>query len=94
MDVQVLQEAVDKLHATFESTTLETESRKIAAKLEEAHFNSGDVKPIADCVLSLLLAARSRGYDVEAVFESLDRIARHALVSNWKRMPDGTYQAT
>ena len=94
MDIQVLQEAVEKLHATFESTSLETEARKISHKLEEAHFNSGAVRPIADCVLSLLLAARSRGYDVEEVFTSLEGIARHALNSNWKRMPDGTYQST
>ncbi len=93
MDTEMLQEAVEKLHATFESTSLDVEARKIAQKLEEARFNSGAVKPLADCIFSLLLAARSRGYDVDAVFASLDGIARHALTSHWKKMPDGTYQS-
>ncbi len=93
MDMTMLRQAVEKLHETFDRTDMEVEARKIVQKLDEAKYNPGDLKPIADCMFSLLLAARSRGYTVEAVFEELARTAERCLETRWKKMPDGTYRA-
>ena len=91
---ETIQQSVEKLHDTFERTDLEVEWKKIQTKVEEARYNPGALKPLADCIFSLLLAARSRGYSVEAVFEALEGIAAKNLERKWKKMPDGTYQAT
>jgi hypothetical protein len=88
-----IQACVEKLHDTFERTDLDVEWKKIEQKLEEARYNPGDVTPLADCILSILLAARSRGFSVKSVFMALDRIAAENLNRRWKRMDDGTYQA-
>ncbi len=93
MDVTILQQATEKLHDAFERSDLEIEARKIAQKLEEAHYNPGDLQPITDCMFSLLLAARSRGYTVPVVLDELTRTAQRCLEKRWKKMPDGTYQA-
>jgi hypothetical protein len=93
MDMTVLQEAVEKLHETFDRTDFDIEARKISQKLEEAHYSPGDIHPIVDCMLSLLIAARGRGYSVAAVFDQLTRTAEGCLRKRWKKMPDGTYQA-
>ena len=91
---EVIEQSVEKLHETFENTDLEMEWKKIQTKMEEARYNPGALKPLADCIFSILLAARSRGYAVPAVFEALDAIAAKNLDRKWKKMPDGTYQAT
>jgi len=93
VDVETIQRSVDKLHEVFERSDLEIECRKIQQKIEEARFNPGDVRPLADCVYSLLLAARSRGFSVKAVLDSLEAVSRENLERRWKRMEDGTYQA-
>jgi hypothetical protein len=84
---------VEQLHKTFERSDLDIEWKKIEQKLEEARYNPGDIGPLADCILSILLAARSRGFKVEAVLEALNRTAEDHLDRRWKRMEDGTYQA-
>jgi len=66
---------------------------KIQEKLEEARYNPGDVRPLADCMFSILLAARNRGYSVTAVFEELGKVAEDSMRRRWKKMPDGTYRA-
>jgi hypothetical protein len=88
-----IQQSIEKLHETFDSTDLDVEARKIAQKLEEARYNPGDIGPLADCVFSLLLAARNRGYNVEAVFDAVNQVAEKSLNATWKKMDDGTYQA-
>ncbi len=88
-----LQESIDKLHSTFERSDLEVEWRKIQQKIEEARYNPGDVRPLADCIYSLLLAAKSRGFSAGAVLKELDRVAVDNLSREWKKMPDGTYQS-
>ena len=93
VDVETIQRSVDKLHEVFERSDLEIECRKIQQKIEEARFNPGDVRPLADCVYSLLLAALSRGFSVKAVLDSLEAVSRENLERRWKRMEDGTYQA-
>ena len=88
-----LQASVDKLHGIFECTDLEVEWKKIQQKVDEARYNPGDVTPLADCIYSLLLTARSRGFSVKAVFAALDKVAEENLKRDWKKMPDGTYRA-
>jgi hypothetical protein len=88
----VIQQSVDKLHGIFEKCDLEAEARKIQKKIEEARYNPGDIKPLVDCIFSLLLAARSRGYTVDDVMRELEKVAEANLKSSWKKMPDGTYQ--
>lgn len=88
-----LQESIEKLHETFDRSDLEVEWRKIQHKIDEARYNPGDVRPLADCVYSLLLAARSRGFSANAVLKELDRVAEDNLRREWKKMPDGTYQS-
>ena len=89
----MIQQGVDKLHETFDRTDLEVVGRKIEQKLKEARYNPGDIQPLADCMFSLLLAARSQGYSATAVFEALEQVAEKSLKANWKKMEDGTYQA-
>ena len=85
--------SVEKLHETFDRSDLDVEWKKIQHKIEEAKYNPGDVKPLADCIFSILLAARSRGHSVEAVLTELNKVAKDSLNRRWKKMPDGTYQA-
>jgi len=89
----IVQKSVDKLHDTFDCTDLDTEWKKIQCKFEEAKYNPGDVTPLADCVFSILLAARSRGFSVKSVMQALQNVAEKNLKRKWKKMPDGTYQA-
>jgi len=93
VDIETIQRSIDNLHEVFDRSDLEVEYRKIRRKIEEARFNPGDVRPLADCVYSLLLAARSRGFSVKAVMDSLEAVSRENLDRRWKRMEDGTYQA-
>jgi|GEM_PF-2328359 len=88
-----LQESVDKLHGIFERTDLETEWKKIRQKMQEARYNPGDIRPIADCMFSLLLAAKNHGFSVEAVFKEFGKVADENLRRRWKKMEDGTYQS-
>lgn len=90
---ELVQKSVDKLHDIFEKSDLESEWKKIQKKMEEARYNPGDVKPLADCIFSILLAARSRGFSVKTVFHELEKVAQSNLNKSWKKMPDGTYQA-
>ena len=93
-DITVLDHSVEKLHEVFDRTDIEVELKKIEQKMEEARYSPGDIKPLVDCMFSLLLAARSRGYKVPAVMEELNRVAEKNLQHRWKKMPDGTYRAT
>jgi len=88
-----VQRSVDKLHKIFDNTGLQMEWRKIEHKLEEARYNPGDVTPLADCVFSILLAAKSLGFSVNSVMDALETVAKKNLKRAWKKMPDGTYQA-
>lgn len=88
-----LERCVEKLHATFERTDLEMEARKIQEKIQEARYNPGDATPLADCILSILLAARSHGFSVAEVLRTLQKVAEANLDRRWKKMPDGTYHA-
>lgn len=92
-EVSVVSQAVEKLHGIFERTDLDVEWKKIQEKMQEAKYSAGDIKPLADCIFSILLAARSRGYGVRAVMEELKRIAEDSMTRRWKKMPDGTYRA-
>jgi hypothetical protein len=91
---KIIDESVEKLHSVFDRTDLDVEWKKIQEKIEEARYNPGDAKPFADCIFSLLLAARSRGFAPEAVFRELAKVAERSLQTRWKKMPDGTYRAT
>lgn len=88
-----LQDSVEKLHQTFERSDLEIECRKIQKKLEEAKYDPGSLRPLVDCIFSLFIAARSRGYNAEAVLKELEKVASESLSKRWKKMPDGTYQS-
>jgi hypothetical protein len=90
---ELIQKSVDKLHDIFEKSDLESEWKKIQVKMEEARYNPGDIKPLADCIFSILMAARSRGFSVKTVFHELEKVAQSNLNKSWKKMPDGTYQA-
>lgn len=90
---EILQKSVDKLHDIFDKTDLDTEWKKLQHKFEEAKYNPGDVTPLADCMFSILLAARSRGFKVSAVMQALEKVAENNLKRKWKKMADGTYQA-
>lgn len=91
--LEIIQQSVDKLHDTFDRSDLEMEWKKIEQKLEEATYSPGDVRPLADCIFSVLMAAKSRGYSVEAVFKELTKVAEDNLHKRWKKMPDGTYRS-
>ena len=92
--VETIQKSVDKLHDIFERADIEMECRKVNQKLNEARYNPGDIRPLADSIFSILLAARSQGFSVEAVMRELQAVAQENLDRKWKKMPDGTYQAT
>jgi len=89
----ILQKSVNKLHDVFDNTDMDIEWKKMQHKFEEAKYNPGDVTPLADCIFSILLAARSRGFTVKMVMESLEQVAEKNLRRKWKKMSDGTYQA-
>jgi len=91
--IKNLQEAVDKLHSTFDRTDLDVECRKIQQKMEEARYNPGDAKPFADSIFSLLLAAKNGGFNVDAIFSELERVAERMKQKRWKKMEDGTYKS-
>ncbi len=93
MDIQLVESCVEQLHDTFERTDLDAEWTKIQQKIEEARYNPGDLRPLADCILSLLVAARSRGHKAGVVLEALSNVSKENLNREWKKMPDGTYQA-
>ncbi len=93
MNIEIIEECIEKMHDTFDRTDLEIECTKIGQKLEEARYNPGAVRPLADCIFSLLMAARSRGYKAKDVMESLTAVAEDNINKNWKKMPDGTYRA-
>ena len=90
----ILHDSVEKLHELFEHTDLDTEYKKLREKMEEAKYNPGDVRPLADCIFLLLLAARNRGFKPATVLEELDRVAEDNLRRRWKPMKNGTYRAT
>ena len=89
---EIVQKSVDKLHDTFDHTDLDAEWKKIQQKFEEAKYNPGDVTPLVDCIFSMLLAARSRGFSVKTVMQELEKVAERNLHRKWKKMPDGTYK--
>lgn len=91
--VDRLQQSVDKLHGVFERTDLEIEWKKIQQKMQEARYNPGDVRPLADCIFSVLLAAKGHGFSVDSVLRELGKVADENLHRRWKRMEDGTYQS-
>ncbi len=92
MDIDMLEASVEKLHGVFERTDIEMEWKKIEQKLNEAKYSPGSVRPLADSIFSLLLAARSEGFSVKAVLAELEKVAQANLEHRWKRMDDGTYQ--
>ncbi len=93
IDIGVVEACVEKLHGIFDRTDLEIEAAKIQQKLAEARYNPGDVRPLADCIFSLLLAARSQGHKPGIVLDALTEISENNMEKQWKKMPDGTYQA-
>ena len=90
----VVGESVEKLHQVFGHPTFDVERRKIERKLEEAKYNPGNARALADCMLALLLIAKGWGFSPEVVFEELGRVAKECMGKRWKKMPDGTYQAS
>ena len=92
MDIEVLQASVEKLHEVFERTDIDMEWKKVEQKLNEAKYSPGNVRPLADSIFSLLLAARSEGFSVKAVLAELDKVSKANLERRWKQMDDGTYQ--
>jgi len=93
MTYEAIAKAVEKLHQMFDRTDVEVEWKKLQEKFEEARYNPGDIRPFADCILSVLLAARNQGFGAETVLKELDKLAGEYLQKRWKRMPDGTYRA-
>ena len=93
MEDDILHQSVEKLHALFDRTDIEVEWKKIQEKVEESLYNPGDLRPLADIIFSVLLAARSRGYDVDAVMKELHRVAENNMKRRWKKMENGTYRA-
>jgi len=89
---ELLQKTVDELHEKLEHPGIHIEAKKIDQKLREARYNPGDVTPLADCMLAILLAARSGGFTVRSVFRSLQKVAEDIGSKEWKKMPDGTYR--
>lgn len=87
-----IQKCVEELHEYLQHPDLAIETKKINQKLREAKYNPGSVKPLADCMLAILLAARSEGYSVNAVFDGLLKVAKEIRGKKWKKMPDGTYR--
>jgi hypothetical protein len=88
---ELLQKTVDELHEKLDHPGIDIEAKKIDQKLREARYNPGDVTPLADCMLAILLAARSQGFTVRSVFRSLQKVAEDIGSKKWKKMPDGTY---
>ena len=93
LDIETIEKSLSVLHDTFDRADIEIEWKKIQKKMEEARYNPGDVKPLADCIYSVLLAARSLGFPARVVLQELEKVAAENLSRRWKKMPDGTYQA-
>lgn len=87
-----IQKCVDELHEYLQHPDLEVETKKIMQKLREAKYNPGSLKPLADCMLAILLAARSQGYSTDDLFNELMKVAKEISGKKWKKMPDGTYR--
>jgi len=88
-----IQEVIDELHAYLQQPDLDIETKKIYQKLREAKYDKGNVMPLADCMLAILLAAKSEGFSVKTVFEAPQKVAKDIRGKKWKKMPDGTYRA-
>ena len=88
-----IQQRIEKLYEILKHPTLEAEHRKLEKKIEEIKYNLGDIHPVADCILIILLLARRQGFSVEAVLKALDEQSQTYLKREWKQMPDGTYQS-
>ena len=89
----VIEQAVNLLYETLEHPGLEEEGKKISAKLKEAQCNPGDIHPLADCMLAILLAGKNAGFTVNMMFDALKQLAMTVQSKEWKKMPDGTFQA-
>ena len=87
----VIDTIVEELHEKLGHPDIDAEARKIVSKLEEAHYNPGDVTPLADCIIAILLAGRSQGFPPSKVFEAVTKVCENVSGRDWKRMPDGTY---
>jgi hypothetical protein len=88
-----IEQAVNLLYEKLEHPGLEVEIKKIAAKLREAQYNPGDIQPLADCLLAILLAGKNAGFTVGMMFDALRRLAVGIQNRDWKKMQDGTFQA-
>lgn len=93
LDIETIEKSLSVLHDIFDRADMEVEWKKIQRKMEEAKYNPGDVRPLADCIYSLLLGARSLGFTAHVVLRELEKVAAENLSRRWKKMPDGTYQA-
>ena len=89
----VVRECVEEMREKLGHPGIAQERDKIVKKLEEASYNPGDVGVMADCILAVLLAARSQGFAPQTVFESLEARCKELKGRDWKQMPDGTFQA-
>jgi hypothetical protein len=90
---EVIQKSVDALYEAFGHPGLQDERKKILSKLQEAEYNLGNIRALADCIVAVLLAAKNQGFTVQMVLDELERVCRDSLGRKWKRMPDGTFQA-
>lgn len=89
---EAIQKSVDRFYELCDHPGLDIETVKIRQKLEEARYNPGAVRPLADCIYSILVAARSQGVDTGAVMKELERVADDNMKRKWKKMPDGTHR--
>jgi hypothetical protein len=88
-----VQKSVEKLREVFGHPGLDDERKKLEQKIGQAKYSPGSVRVWADCVLAILLAARSQGFQPQAVLDELEKLAKESLSKKWKKMPDGTFQA-
>ena len=87
----IIEKTIEELHEKLGHPDTDAEARKIARKLEEARYNPGDVTPLADCVIAILLAGRNQGFSPSTVFDAVRTVCDNIAGRDWKRMPDGTY---
>ncbi|MBL7114373.1 MAG: DUF550 domain-containing protein [Kiritimatiellae bacterium] len=87
----VIDKTIEELHEKLGHPDIDVEARKIASKLEEAHYNPGDVMPLADCIIAILLAGRNQGFSPSKVFDAVTKVCENVSGRDWKQMPDGTY---